>query len=122
MNTFLGAVARDLTSRFGSNLQDVTVVFPGKRASLFLTQELVRTGKSPLWEPEYTSMDRLFQAFTPLAQAEPVETVCTLLRLMRQIIPEEQPQSLDQLWGWGEVILSDFDDIDKHMADARQRV
>ena len=119
MNTFLGAVARDLTSRFGSNLQDVTVVFPGKRASLFLTQELVRTGKSPLWEPEYTSMDRLFQAFTPLAQAEPVETVCTLLRLMRQIIPEEQPQSLDQLWGWGEVILSDFDDIDKHMADAR---
>lgn len=118
MNTFLSAVARDLTSRFGSNLQDVTVVFPGKRASLFLTQELARTGHYPLWEPEYTSMDRLFQAFTPLAQADSIETVCTLLRLMQQLIPEEQTQSLDQLWGWGEVILSDFDDIDKHMADA----
>ena len=35
MNTFLSAVARDLTARFGSNLHDVTVVFPGKRASLF---------------------------------------------------------------------------------------
>ena len=119
MNTFLSAVARDLTSRFGCNLQDVTVVFPGKRASLFLTQELVRTGKHPLWEPEYTSMDRLFQAFTPLAQADSIEAVCTLLRLMQEMIPEEQTQSLDQLWGWGEVILSDFDDIDKHMADAR---
>ena len=52
MNTFLSAVARDLTARFGSNLHDVTVVFPGKRASLFLNQELVGTGKSPLWEPE----------------------------------------------------------------------
>ncbi len=119
MNTFLSAVARDLTARFGSNLHDVTVVFPGKRASLFLTQELVGTGKSPLWEPEYTSMDNLFQTFTPLTQADPIESICTLLRLMQQIIPEEETQSLDQLWGWGEVILSDFDDIDKHMADAQ---
>ena len=88
MNTFLSAVARDLTARFGSNLHDVTVVFPGKRASLFLTQELVGTGKSPLWEPEYTSMDNLFQTFTPLTQADPIESICTLLRLMQHIIPE----------------------------------
>lgn len=119
MNTFLSAVARDLINRFGCNLQDVTIVFPSKRASLFLTQELVGTGQYPLWEPEYIGLDNLFLAFTTLAQADPIESTCTLLRLMQEIIPEEQMQTLDQLWGWGEVILSDFDDIDKHLADAR---
>ncbi|MGM9672290.1 MAG: hypothetical protein ACI3XV_01655, partial [Bacteroidaceae bacterium] len=119
MKTFLSHVAQDLTARFGGNLHDVTIVFPGKRASLFLTQELTETGISPLWEPEYISMDSLFREFTALEQANPIESVCTLLRLMQEIIPEERDQSLDTLWGWGEVILSDFDDIDKHMADAR---
>lgn len=119
MNTFLSAVARDLTSRFGNNLQDVTIVFPGKRAGLFFTQELARTEQTPLWAPEYTCMDGLFGAFTPLVTADPIEATCTLLKLMQKIIPEEQAQTLDQLWGWGEVILSDFNDIDKHMADAR---
>lgn len=119
MKTFLSIVARDLINRFGGKLHDVTIVFPGKRASLFLTQELVNTGTSPLWEPEYISMDHLFQEFTTLTQADTIESICTLIRLMQEIIPEEREQSLDQLWGWGEVILSDFDDIDKHMADAR---
>ena len=119
MKTFLSHVAQDLTARFGGNLHDVTIVFPGKRASLFLTQELTETGISPLWEPEYISMDSLFGEFTALEQANPIESICTLLRLMQEIIPEERDQSLDTLWGWGEVILSDFDDIDKHMADAR---
>ena len=119
MKTFLSHVAQDLTARFGGNLHDVTIVFPGKRASLFLTQELTETGISPLWEPEYISMDSLFGEFTDLEQANPIESICTLLRLMQEIIPEERDQSLDTLWGWGEVILSDFDDIDKHMADAR---
>lgn len=119
MNTFLSAVAHDLIARFGNNLQDVTVVFPGKRASLFLTQELALTGHTPLWAPQYTCMDRLFAAFTSLRPTDSIEAICTLLRLMQATIPEEQEHALDQLWGWGEVILSDFDDIDKHMADAR---
>ena len=80
MKTFLSHVAQDLTARFGGNLHDVTIVFPGKRASLFLTQELTETGISPLWEPEYISMDSLFREFTALEQANPIESICTLLR------------------------------------------
>ena len=118
-NTFLSAVANDLTARFGSRLQDVTVVFPGKRASLFLNQELAQTGHTPLWAPEYSSMNSLFQALSPLRIADRIETLCTLLSLMRECIPEEEGRTMDQLWGWGEVILSDFDDIDKHMANAK---
>ncbi len=72
MKTFLSHVAQDLTARFGGNLHDVTIVFPGKRASLFLTQELTETGISPLWEPEYISMDSLFGEFTALEQAKAI--------------------------------------------------
>ena len=39
---FLKDVSQDLLERFGHNLSDVTVVFPGKRARLFMNQYLAQ--------------------------------------------------------------------------------
>ena len=36
MNTFLNAIAKDLLVKYGNNLSVIVVVFPIKRASLFL--------------------------------------------------------------------------------------
>ena len=36
MNSFLEYVAADLLSKYGTNLSHIAVVFPNKRASLFL--------------------------------------------------------------------------------------
>ena len=42
MKSFLEHVAEDLLSRYGTNLSRVAVVFPNKRASLFLNEHLAR--------------------------------------------------------------------------------
>ena len=42
MTSFLEHVAADLLSRYGTNLSRVAVVFPNKRASLFLNEHLAR--------------------------------------------------------------------------------
>ena len=49
--TFLALMAQDLLSRFGTNLNHVTVVFPNKRAGLFFDQELALHGSQPVWTP-----------------------------------------------------------------------
>ena len=36
MKTFLKYVARDILEKYGNNLSDIAVVFPNKRAALFL--------------------------------------------------------------------------------------
>ena len=41
MQTFLEHVAQDLIDKYGENLAHVAVVFPNKRASLFLNQHLL---------------------------------------------------------------------------------
>ena len=56
MKTFLSLVANDLLKRFGNNMHNVTVVFPGKRASLFLNQELALASDTPVWAPRYITM------------------------------------------------------------------
>ena len=117
--SFLSLVAEDLLEKFGKDLRHVTVVFPNKRAGLFLNQELARQSKEPVWAPKYSTMSDLFQRMTTLTKAESIETVCLLHQLYREILGEDTAETLDQFYGWGEMLLADFDDIDKHLANAR---
>ena len=121
MKTFLSLVAKDLLQRFGNNMHDVTVVFPGKRASLFLNQELALASDKPVWAPRYITMSDLFYSLSPYVKADPIDSIATLYQIFSQTILSEgmnEEYTLDKFWGWGEIILSDFDDVDKHLADA----
>ena len=42
MKTFLEYVAEDIIQKYGTNLSRTAVVFPNKRAALFLNEHLVR--------------------------------------------------------------------------------
>lgn len=118
MKTFLNIVASDLLRRFGNNLRNVTVVFPGKRASIFLNQELALISKEPVWTPRYATMGSLFGRLTDLATADSIDSICSLYQVYCEVMKDDTPETLDKFWSWGEVILSDFDDIDKHLANA----
>lgn len=120
MNSFLHLTAEDLIRRHGTDLSHVTVVFPGKRAGLFLSQELSSISDAPLWAPHYVSIDQLFGRLSGKTVADPVESITTLYDIYQSLLPEErrEEETIDRFWGWGEVLLADFDDIDKHMVDA----
>ena len=118
MKTFLQLVAESLLQRYGSNLSRITVVFPGKRAGLFLDQALAELSPTPVWSPRYTTISDLFQQASPYTLCDTVEAVCRLHRIYAMHV--EEAQTLDQFYGWGEILLSDFDDVDKHRADAHR--
>ena len=62
MKSFLEHVAEDLISRYGTNLSRVAVVFPNKRASLFLNEHLARLAGKPIWSPAYITISDLFRS------------------------------------------------------------
>ena len=37
---------------------------------------------------------------------------------MQEVLGTDYTESLDEFWSWGEVLMADFDDIDKHLANA----
>ena len=118
MKPFLYHVAKDLIERFGNNLSDVTIVFPGKRAQLYMNTFLSHFAQGPVWAPRFTTIDELFQQFSSLTPSDNILNVCTLYRIYCQLVPNPEP--LDDFYGWGEILMNDFDDIDKHMADAEK--
>ena len=116
MKEFLAYVAEDILRKYGTNLSQIAVVFPNKRASLFLNEHLARLAGKPLWSPTYITISELFRQQTDIQVADPIKQVCDLHKSFCQ--QTGSTETLDKFYGWGQLLLADFDDIDKNMADA----
>ena len=116
--TFLDIVVEDLLNKNHAHLEHLTLVFPNKRASLFFNKSLQEQANSALWSPKYTTISDLLGKLSPLALGDRIRLVLELHRTYVEVTGLKE--SLDQFYAWGELMLSDFDDIDKHMADAGQ--
>ena len=116
MKSFLEYVAEDLLSKYGTNLAHVAVVFPNKRASLFLNEHLARLAGKPLWSPAYITISELFRSYSDRKVADPIKLVCELYRCFTQCTGIDE--TLDHFYGWGQLLLADFDDLDKNLAPA----
>ena len=114
MPSFLESVASTLLTRFGTDLSRVAVVFPNKRASLFLNDHLARQASKPMWSPAYNTISDLFRSQSKLQVADPILLVCELHKCFTQCTGIDE--TLDHFYGWGQLLLSDFDDVDKNMA------
>ena len=114
MPSFLESVASTLLTRFGTDLSRVAVVFPNKRASLFLNDYLARQASKPMWSPAYNTISDLFRSQSKLQVADPILLVCELHKCFTQCTGIDE--TLDHFYGWGQLLLSDFDDVDKNMA------
>ncbi|MCR5130943.1 MAG: PD-(D/E)XK nuclease family protein [Prevotella sp.] len=115
-NFFLSRVSSDLMDKFGTNLSRVAVVFPNKRAALFMNEHLARKAGRPIWSPVYMTISELFRKHSETEIADPIKLVADLHKVYTSITGKDE--TLDQFFSWGQLLISDFDDIDKNMADA----
>lgn len=115
MKTFLSEVAHDLYNKTNGDFSHVAVVFPNKRASLFFNEYLVEEAGHPIWSPAYISISELFRKNSTLEVGDPIKLVCELYQIFRKATGSKE--SLDDFYFWGELLISDFDDADKNLAD-----
>lgn len=116
MLPFLSHVASDIIKKYGNDLSNITVVFPNKRASLFLNQALIEHAQKPIWSPSYITISELFRQYSDLTLADPIIAIVNLYKSFVEITGSKE--TIDKFYGWGQLLLSDFDDIDKNGADA----
>ena len=116
MKTFLEFVAEDIISKQGTDLSRTAIVFPNKRASLFINEHLARLADRPIWSPAYLTISELFRSQSEWSVADPIKLVSDIHKTFVEVTGIDE--TLDHFYGWGQLLLADFDDIDKNRADA----
>lgn len=119
MTPFLKTVANDLFNRLDGNFENIAIIFPNKRASLFFNEYLLeKIGDGAMWSPAYITISELFEQCSDCVIGDPVLLVSKLYK--EYIKHTKSNDTLDNFYYWGEMLIKDFDDVDKNLANASQ--
>ena len=118
MSKFLEQIANIFYSNEKANISDYAFVFPNKRAGLFFQKYLGEIVEEPMFAPHVLSINDFFLQYTQFK----VEARIPLLFRLYQIFLEKKltKDSIDLFMPFGEMLLSDFDEIAKYNVDANK--
>lgn len=115
MKGFLEEVAADLYARYGEGLSDRAVLFPSRRARLFFVDALGRIAGRPMWQPEWVTINDLTGEISGLHTGDRVRLITELYK----VYSAYHNEPFDKFYFWGDMLLTDFDTIDKYLIDAQ---
>lgn len=118
MIPFLYNVAKAYYKYWGAKVSQFTFVFPNRRAGLFFQKYLSEIANKPLFSPEILTITDLFGRLSDLNIADRIEQLFLLYDIYKQ--KSRTIESFDEFLFWGEMLLNDFDDVDKYLVDAEQ--
>lgn len=117
MKPFLYQVATLFYQQYGAEIHRLAFVFPNRRAGLFFQKYLSEISEKPLFSPSILTINDLFMQLSGKHPADKIQMLFRLYELYKQ--RSGSSESFDEFIYWGEMLLNDFDDIDKYMVDAR---
>lgn len=122
MTPFLDQVAAVCLREYLSVPEGCTVIFPNRRSAVFFRKYLGQRAKGPIFSPRTLTISDLFAELSGLRLSDKVGMLYRLYcRYAALMWPGAAPaESFDEFVYWGDILLSDFDDIDKYRVDAEK--
>nr|WKN37605.1 PD-(D/E)XK nuclease family protein [Tunicatimonas sp. TK19036] len=111
MASFLEEVSNKILAAHPTDLAHLTFVYPNRRAGLFFQEILAQQINRTEWGPQMFT----FQEFAEELSGLQIPDHLTLLFSLYQVFTEKSQsnESFDHFYFWGDLLLRDFDEIDK---------
>ncbi|MBN1633561.1 MAG: PD-(D/E)XK nuclease family protein [Ignavibacteria bacterium] len=114
MPEFLQYLASHITEKYSEKLKDISLVFPSRRAGLFFKNILSRNSKEVMWMSEVLSVVDFVSKYSGIKIENNIILNFELFEVYKKCFKDE---TFDRYYQWGNIILNDFDAIDKYLAE-----
>lgn len=114
MTSFINQVITQLHQSYGDNYHKVCVVFPTRRACLIFRNHLAKFHGKPVFAPGVLGIGDFVSRHVKTGITEEIPLLLTLYEVYKKHWPE---QDFSRFYGWGQMLLSDFDEIDKQLSE-----
>ena len=118
MIPFLYNVAQAYYNKYGAAVSRYTFVSPNRRAGLFFQKYLAEIAQKPIFSPSILTISDLFERLSGYKKADRIEMLFLLYDIYIDI--SKSSETFDEFLYWGDMLLNDFDDVDKYLVDAKQ--
>lgn len=125
MKSFLAELVEQL-DREKLSWDQVTLIFPNRRASLYFKKYLSEVLTKPTFAPRLITIEEFIGSLSSWRVPDKLELVYRLYEQYAQTMPatfskqSDQAEPFDRFYFWGEMLLRDFEEIDKYLVNAEQ--
>ena len=118
MKPFLDKIAARLLQKFPDSMEGVAVVLPSKRAVVFLKHYLSQKIDKPIFLPQFYSIEEFTEKLSGL---EVLDNISLQFKLHQTYLkyPPKKIDSFDDFLKWSNVLLHDFNELDRNLVDAK---
>lgn len=120
MESFLRELAKQLNNESPA-WESMTLVFPNRRAALYFRKHLSEVITKPLFAPALLTIEDFIAEMATVRVPDKLELIHRLhtsYQQTMQVANGTRSESFDQFYFWGDMLLRDFDEIDKYLVDA----
>ena len=105
---FIKKISDYITSHYDLTKENITIVFPNKRAALQLRTELAMTIKTNFWVPQILSIQQAMEEWSGLQLVDNIEVIFEIIKMNREF------------FGYAAQMAKDFDEIDQYGVNAEK--
>lgn len=117
MERFLSQCAKYIFEKHADELHNICVVFPNRRSGVFFTSYLQKEISGSVLAPETTTIAELISGYSDLYQGEKLQLISILYEVFKKFTHTKE--TFDEFYFWGEILLADFNDIDRYLVNAK---
>lgn len=118
-DTFISKLAQHIQSRYDLKKQELTVVFPNKRAAFYLRNAFKTSCDQTIWLPQMISIEEAITQWSGIALADTIDLLFELIDIDAGL-HVEQDSDLSVFGGQAAQMAKDFDEIDQYGIDAKK--
>lgn len=115
MIPFLKKLAEELLEIYQKDIYGICVVFPSRRAGIFFKKYLAELLDKPIWSPAILGIQDFIAKLSPYQISDRLTLIFELYEIYNECGENE---SFDKFYPWGAMLLNDFDEIDKNLAES----
>ncbi len=118
MKTFHQSLVDRINIEDLSGLKDHCYVFPTKRGGVFFKQQLLKAfAGENFFLPTILSIEEFIEKLTKRSITDELTLLFELFKIYQK---RDKQLDFDRFYAWGKIILKDYDEIDRYMADAKK--
>ena len=117
-DTFIQRIASHIKSHYDLAHQELTVVFPNKRAAFYLRDAIKQSWKETIWLPQMLSIEEAVTKWSGWTLVDNIDLLFELIDIDAEL-HKEQNSELSVFGSQAAQMAKDFDEIDQYDTDAQ---
>jgi len=118
MPSFINDVLKDLETK-KVDLSKVSFILPSKRAGVFLRHEIASNVSKTIFAPTIISIEEFVEELSQLQNINNTELLFEFYSVYKAQTPETQIENFEAFSKWAQILLQDFNEIDRYLIDPK---